>query len=282
MPRFRKVYCNTSHRTRGTPTNCTLEFAQDVDCTGPGKVSMCVNSVSLPNVFHSIQAGSNDKLYVYQKHPSVEAQSVNNIITIPQGNYTATQLGTAILNGLTAAALGSASYSVNYNSVTQKITITQTNSGGFTVYDATTLRTLGRKSPQHSGAYGVLPVILNPQSLQEVLNIPTAQDPNVSFTSGIIMLARVTEVMLRSPTLTNMSTLDANGKQDCLKRILLDKEFSNLVTTDSNIETADLMDVSGRTLRTIDFQLTDGHGNVLDTGGINFSWALNFIYGDLE
>ena len=281
MPRFRKVYVNSSHRTSGSPTYFHYEFGQDVDCTGPGKVSMAVTSVSLPNVFFGIQAGVNDKLYVYQKHPTTESLSVNSIITIAAGNYTATTLNTAILNGLTAAALGSASYSCNYNSVTQKITIT-CNGASFCVYDDTTLKTLGRKNPQSGGLYGTLPTIANPQSLQQVLNIPVAQDPLPNWTSGIITLARVTEAFLRSPNLTNMSTLDSNGKMDVLKRILVDRDFGYVVTTDSNIETSDLMDVSNRTLRAVDFMLTDGHGNLLDLHGTDFSFALNFVWGDLE
>ena len=151
------------------------------------------------------------------------------------------------------------------------------------VYDDYTLKNLGRKDPQQGGASGNLPKIANPQSLQQILNIPPAPaTPNPSFQSGIITLARVTEAFLRSPNLTNMSTLDANGKQDVLKRILIDKDFGLVVTTDSNIESSDLMDVSGKTLRAVDFQLTDSHGNLLDLHSMDFSFALNFIFGEIE
>ena len=287
MPRFRKVYVNSSHRTSGinqSPTNFHFEFPLDVDCSHvSGKCSLAVTSVSLPNVFFGIQAGVNDKLYLYQKHPTSEPLSVNSIITLAAGNYTSSVLANAILQGITAAALGSASYSVSYNAVTQRITITQTNGGGFLCYDDTTLKTLGRKDPMNGGLYGTLPVIKNPQSLQQVLNIPVANtDPQPNFTSGIITLARVTEAFLRSPNLTNMSTLDSNGRQDVLKRILIDRDFGYVVTTDSNIESSDLMDVSGKTLRSVDFQLTDGHGNTLDLHGTDFSFALNFVFGELE
>ena len=282
MPKFRKVYVNSSHRTHGSPTNFHFEFPLDIDCTGAQKVSVAVNSVSLPNVVFSIQQNVNDKLYVYQRHPTSESLSVNSTIVLAEGNYTATVLGTAILNGLTAAALANASYNVNYNSVTQRLTITQTNGGGFVVDDDLSLKTLGKKDPNSGGARGVLQRITNPQSLQQILNLPQAQEPNVTFTSGIITLPRVTEAFLRSPNLTNMSTIDSNGRQDVLKRILINTSFGNVVTTSSNIETSDLMDVSGKTLRSVDFMLTDGHGNLLNLHGTDFSFALNFVFGDLE
>ena len=284
MPRFRKVYVNSSHRTQGSSTNFHFEFALDIDCSSPsGKCSCAVTSVSVPNAFFGIQANVNDKLYIYQKHPTTVSLGQNNIITLPAGNYTSSVLASAILTGLTAVALGSASYNVTYNPVTQRITITQTNGGGFLIYDDQSLRTLGRKDPLNGELYGTLPLIKNPQSLQQVLNIPVAfTDPQPSFTSGIITLARVTECMLRSPNMTNMSTMDAQGRQDVLKRILLDRPFGEVVTTDSNIESSDLFDVSGKTLRAVDFTLTDGHGNVLDLHGIDFSFALNFIFGETE
>ena len=283
MPRFRKVYCNTSHRTRGTPSNCSIEFNQDVDCTGPGKVSMAVTSVSLPNVFFGISAGVNDKLYIYQQHSTTESLSVNTILTLPAGNYTASTLSSSLLSALQAAALSGASFSVSYSAVTQRMTITSAGLGGFVVYDDYTLKNLGRRNPLQGGASGNMPKITNPQSLQQILNIPPAPaTPSPSFQSGIITLARVTEVFLRSPNLTNMSTLDANGRQDVLKRILLDRPFGDIVTSDSNIESSDLMDVSGKTLRAVDFQLTDSHGNVLDLHSMDYSFCLNFVFGDLE
>ena len=280
MGRFRKIYVNSSHRTSGTSTKFHYQLAQDQDC---GDECHCaITSVSLPNAFFSIMTGVNDKLYIYEKDATVESSSQNRIITITAGNWSATGLNTAIQQGLNAAPLGSAAYACNYNAVTQKITITQSSGGGFVIYDDTTLKTLGRKNPATGGFYGTLPMITNPQSLQQVLNLPAVGQPNVTFASGVITLARVLEAYLRSPNLTNFGTLDCNGRQDVLKRILIDKEFGYVVTSGSNVETSDLMNVSGRTLRAIDFSLTDSHGNQLDLHGLDFSFCLNFVYGPIE
>ena len=76
--------------------------------------------------------------------------------------------------------------------------------------------------------------------------------------------------------------MDCNGRQDVIRRILLDKEFGFVVVTGSNIENSDLMDVSGRTLRALDFVLTDSHGNQLDLHGLDFSFVMNFVYGEID
>ena len=280
MGRFRKIYVSSSHRISGTSTNFRYELAQDQEC--PVDCHVAITSISLPNAFYSIQQGVNDKLYIYEKHSTLESSSQNRIITLTSGQYTSTALNSVIQQGLNANALGSAAYSCNYNAVTQKISITQSNGGGFTVYDDTTLKNLGRKDPQANGFYGTLPKISNPQSLQQVMNLPPATTPNVSFVSGVITLARVIDAYLRSPSLSNYTTLDPNGRQDTLKRICIDKEFGYVITTGANIETSDLMNVSNQTLRSLDFLLTDSHGNQLDLHGLDFSFCLNFVYGPIE
>ena len=278
MARFRKIYVNSSHRKSGTPTRFRYELPMDQECTE--KTHVAITAVSLPNVFYGVQTSVNDGLYIYEKHSTTESLSQNRILLIPTGNYSATTLNAQIQTLLNAGGLGT--YSCNYNSVTQKITISQTSSGGFLIYDDHTLKTLGRKNPASSGFYGTLPTFSNPQSINQILNTPTPGDPNVVFHTGIITLARVTEAYLRSPNLTNMSTLDCNGRMDVLRRILIDKDFGNVVTSGSNVETSDLMDCSGKTLRSIDFLLTDAHGNQLDLGNIDWSFSLNFVYGQLE
>ena len=137
MGRFRKIYVSSSHRTSGTSTNFRYELAQDQEC--PSECHVAVTSISLPNAFYSIQQGVNDKLYIYEKHATVESSSQNRIITLTSGQYTSTALNAAIQQGLNTNALGSAAYSCNYNAVTQKISISQNSGGGFTVYDDTTL-----------------------------------------------------------------------------------------------------------------------------------------------
>jgi hypothetical protein len=227
----------------------------------------------------SIQ-NSNNKLYIYQR-ASVESASTNSVIEITPGNYSASALNAALQIKLQAAALGSASYACNYNSTTQRLTITQTNGSGFLIYDDQTLKTLGRKSPLANGLYGTLPVISNPQSLQQVLNIPQSSNPDVIWASGMIILARVTECYLKSPDLTSMDTMDSNGRYDVLRRIPLSSNFGTLVVGSNTLNQCDYFDVSERCFSRLSFQLTDSHGNVLDLHNHDWSFALCFLWGDL-
>ena len=279
MNRIRKIYINSSHRTSGTSTAFSVTLAQDVEC--PEKCHCAISSIVIPQSLFSVSSGVNNKLYVYQRHSITESLSVNNIIEIASGNYSASALTVAIQQGLQAVALGSASYACSYSSVSQKISIQQTNGGGFLIYDDHTLRTLGRKNPASNGLYGSLPTILNPQSLNQVLNTPQANNPDVQFGSGVIILARTTTAYLRSPDLSNSNTLDSGGRTDVLARIPL-TDFGTLCVGRESLEHSDWMSVDGRVLRTLSFRLTDSFNNSLDLHNHNISFCLNFLYGNLE
>jgi hypothetical protein len=119
-------------------------------------------------------------------------------------------------------------------------------------------------------------------SLQDILNIPTSGNSQVTWQSGPVTVARLTQCFLRSPNLTNFGSLDALGRRDCLKRVLLGSDFGFQIQTGDTFETSDLMDCSNRELTAVDFQLTDSHANVLSLSGHSISFCLNFVFGDLE
>ena len=121
-----------------------------------------------------------------------------------------------------------------------------------------------------------------PKSLQNVLNIPPYVAPNNTWTSGIVVVARVLEAFIRSPNLAE-GTQDSNGMTNALARIVIDKEFGEVVTSVGNsTEVADQMDVSNRTLRALSFQLTDAYGVLLNMHNIDWSFELAFTFGPIE
>ena len=83
----------------------------------------------------------NNRLYLYQEH-TTQSLSTNNVVILPEGNYTNSSLASQLQTSMNAVALGSRTYSVSYNAITQKITIL-CNGGNFSIYDNSTLRNLG-------------------------------------------------------------------------------------------------------------------------------------------
>ena len=212
---------------------------------------------------------------------STESLSQNKLIQIASGNYTAATLAVAIQSGLNAVALGGASYSVNYSSVTMKLTITESGGSGFLVYSDHILQTLGLKNPSNGGFYDGT-TITNPMSIQNILNTPNPGEPSPVFTSGVIILNRIHELYLRSGGLGNFKTLDPQGNVNVLKKIPVNANFGEVITTPDDFNESDLIDVGGRCLSQIDFQLTDVYSNVVDLHNLPVSFTLAFVYADLE
>ena len=155
-----------------------------------------------------------------------------------------------------------------------RISVVQNGGQGLRVYTDEELKRVGM--------IGQGPIAV-PASLNTILN-HTAPFTGyfATWTSGIVNLARLTEIYIRSSKLSaGYSTLDSNGKSDVLRKVHVDQDFGFLMTTDNSFETADLHNVSGQTIRTFDISLTDSYGTLIQMPQ-DWSMTLAFVYGDLE
>ena len=273
--RFRKIFVSSAQRTHGTPTNFKIDLAEDQDCTGECYVA-CRN-ISMPNVFFSVLAGVNSKLHYFESDTGGSSQNVT--IEVPEGQYTNSQLAAQLQTLMNAAAISGRTYSVPYNPVTQRITFLCTG-GNFSIYDDATLKKLGKRDPS-SGFFNFTNITPNPQSLQQLLNLPPETTPSNTLQTGVVAVARILEAYIRSPTLGD-GTLDSGGKRDSLARVIIDKDFGEIVTSRGGTEVADYMNVSNRVLRHLEFTVTDQYGNLLNLHGIDWSMELAFNFGPLE
>ena len=279
MPAFRKVYISSSHRVSGTSSSFTYEIKDTVTC--PHRCHVAVCSVSVPNVMQTVQSNVNSKVYLYLRH-STESLSQNVVLDIPAGAYTNATLAVALQSALNAVALSGVTISVNYSSITLKMTITESGGSGFLIYSDHTLQTLGRKNPASNGLYNGTGVVANPQSLQNILNVPNPGEPSPVATVGPIILNRIHELYLRSPNLGNFKTLCPVGRRDVCKKIPVNVDHSFVITTPDEFTEADLIDVSGRSIKNLEFSLTDVYGNVVNIFDLPISFTLAFVFADVE
>jgi hypothetical protein len=199
------------------------------------------------------------------------ASSVNSILTIPEGNYSASALSAKISQLLAGVALSTHSYAVSYSAVTQKITII-CSGGSFLVYSDSVLR--------QQGMIGEI-ALPNPASVNQILNTPTSS-AGTSFVSGVITMSKIHQVFIRSPTLANSSTMDSQGRSDALRMIPISTSFGELQVTDGSYEQADLINISGRAISSIQVLLTDSSGREIQMGDIDWSFSLSMQYGSVD
>ena len=95
-------------------------------------------------------------------------------------------------------------------------------------------------------------------------------------------MSKIHSVWIRSPTLANSSTLDSQGRSDTLRMLPITTDFGELQTTNGSYEQADLINISGRPISSIQVQLTDASGREIQMGDCDWSFSLSFQYGSLD
>ena len=96
------------------------------------------------------------------------------------------------------------------------------------------------------------------------------------YTTGCIDLLPLHSVCLTSTKLSNYSNLGPAGQRNVIKKIVITSGFGD-VNTNLDLWNDDRVDVSGLSIKLIDFQLRDAFGNVIDLNGGHVSFSLCFV-----
>lgn len=262
----RKVYMSSKFREPGSTSSTDFRFELPVDIEVGEDTHVAVSDVVIPHAFYNITEGSH-RLYFCEGNP---LSGNDRIAYLIPGFYTASQLANHIGVRMTAATISNITYTGSGPTpTTNKITITQAGSGaaGFFVYSDHLLMTGGRRDQ--------IP-IPHPKSINHYLSIPTDTTVVQTFTTGFLNLLFTTELFIRSPDM-GLDTLDGNtGRRDVLKKVVCNVPFRELIISPSTFERSDLSKVYGN-IRSINIQLTDAHGTVIDLNNNDWSMSLNFV-----
>ena len=271
MQKVRKIFVSSAHRVSGTPSSFTTQLPVDVECGTPEQqCHIAITGVSLGHSWYGVQ-DLNNKLY-FRENGNANA-GTDHIVVIEPANYTSAALANKISQKMNNVATAGASYAVNFSSSTSTITVVQNNGSGFRVYTDQELRT--------TGPVDGLPIAV-PQSINGILNPPPFVAYAATWTSGIVSIARVMDVFIRSSTLARgYSTIDPQGRRNVLKKIPVTVDFGHVIHTDNSYEVADLHALTG-TIRSFDVSLTDLNGSELNLGNLDWSFAISLVYGPLE
>ena len=98
----------------------------------------------------------------------------------------------------------------------------------------------------------------------------------IPYTTGCVDLLPLHSVYLTSTKLSNYSNLGPGGQRNVIKDIVITSGFGD-VNTDLDLWNDDRVDVSGLSVKLLDFQLRDAFGNVIDLNGGHVSFSLCFV-----
>ena len=125
MLKFKKVYIDSYYRVSGTSSDFTIDLPETVQLEDN---MLCqIHEVSIPHSWYSINETNNNLYFMHQVIPPAVPHGITyRKITIPEGNYTASDLTQTIeiaLNLRLDTGDRHNTYSIHHNSSTNKFTI---------------------------------------------------------------------------------------------------------------------------------------------------------------
>lgn len=275
---IKKIYVDTQFKSDDSISNSNFKIDVPLSLSFPENSIFFIDDVSIPHSWYVIEAGLNDKLYIFVSSVLPEEPRAYSIVTIPPGNYNGATLAKAIQDETDKALLLTdippenfiiASFNRTLNSLTL-----QTDGDGYQFE----ILTPNDISTNFDGTWGGTPInIANPQDINEVIGNLIGKTPkydkNVPF-SGVINLQPIRNIYIHS-SLGNYGTLGARGETTIIKQVSVTANKGEMIF--DNVLTAyDFGDCSKQSLRRIFFELKDSKGNLINFHGSNLSFSIVF------
>jgi hypothetical protein len=251
---LKKIYIDSRYRTPDSVSTSAFKFQLARNVQFPKNTVFYLEDVSIPNTWLTVEKDLNDKIYFKFPDGTVKA------VTIDQNQYTATSL-TAEMNSKISAA--SIACTVIANTSFNNISITSPNQFYLLTDD---------------DVVSLLKPTNGPRSLNTILGNRTGTSPlygpNLPFTSGFLQLTH-NDLYITSPNLGTYTTLGPRGEMNILRKVPVTSTYGYLIVDQATSNHA-YLDCSEQTLNTMEFEIRDVAGNIVDLHGHHVSFALVF------
>ena len=278
MLKFKKVYIDSYYRVSGTSSDFTVDLPETVQLEDN---MLCqIHEVSIPHSWYSINDTNNNLYYRHQVIPPAVPNGITyRRITIPEGNYTASDLAQTIeiaLNLRVDTGDRPNTYSIHYNSSTNKFTISSIYATVIFV-----VLTDGEVAPV-ANVFSDPVDVNNLNSINRVMgNTTPATDSytNVApYTSNFIDLVPFKNLYLHCNEISNFNQLTVAGNSSIIKKIPANVPYLSIIN-DNELSSVDYIDVSNKMLRRLNFRLTNHFNQVLNLNDVDVSFTLTFFRG---
>ena len=243
--------------------NETIELSSFTGCI--------VSDITLPHTWYNIN-NLNSSFYF---RTILTGVSNEYTAVLPTQNYNLHDLATGLTNAMNAQ-VGSVLFEVESDRQEGSLKINILNAGmQFQIFTDSDLST------RVNGTWrGPFFQPSNLKSLNSVLRINSRQmqtyGSTTPYTTGCVDLLPLHSVYLTSTKLSNYSNLGPAGQRNVIKKIVITSGFGD-VNTNLDLWNDDRVDVSGLSIKLLDFQLRGAFGNVIDLNGGHVSFSLCFV-----
>ena len=275
MDKIKKIYVDSRYKTSDSVSNSDFKFELKEQIDVPDNTVCYIDDISIPHSWYTVE-NYNNKLYI--DHTNSDFTLKSAVLTIPEGNYTATNLASK-LQSVLQATFPNENYTCVYNTARGTITITSIMS--FRIFtDEQVVQLTNSIGVQFPGwvDHNDLPTtvdINNLMSMNEILRNSESKSPEETFETGFIDLLNVHNIYMHCPNIGHYNCIGVRGENSIIKKIPVSSSFGYLIL-DSVVAPHDKIDVSRQSIKTMHFTLKNVHGNVINLHGAHVSWSLIF------
>ena len=245
----RMMYLDSFDATQLTQftSHYTYSFKDAVETSDGEGMLVSLSSASIPYSFYNIRAGVNNRLY-YE----------DTFVTIPEGNYNATTLGTEIQSALSTAGI---SMEIQYHRTRQKYKFKCTS------------HTLTLKFPENSLMFEIgfdsSDTLLNQGDWYEA---PNVADLNGSVHAIYIRTNLATRSVMESQT---------GGVSDILAKIDINTDPGGVITLEpQQVSHEALIHTAG--VKSVEIRITDERNRLLNLNGLHSQIGLRFRFVNIK
>ena len=278
-----KIIVDSRAASTGTANKFTVSLPEVLHVDRD--VVMYVNSASVTNTFLPVGTHigtKNHYFYWFERLKNVD--TVFNRAALPERAYVAEELASALQTAINNASwFGDQQYSCTYNADTQTITVLRPDDGERTFFipsndlmanpafqaqtnpmtAGSVAYTIDWSSPQSAlGLFGLDRGTSANLDLSALLQLLAQPGLNTSQATGAIDIRRVHNVFISSDALANNNTIGIPGSRTTLVKIPVLGQMGDILHRYHSGHAYDFVDVSNRTLATLDFEVKDGRGGI--------------------
>jgi len=280
MPlKFKKVYIDSRY-CEGTASNFKYELPETFYCEGNNTV-VYVDDITIPVSFYCVEENVNNKLYLYLFETNYEDRNHSYIISLSPGNYVALDFVNEVQTKIDQAtnSLYSNLFICTYTAKQNTITIALSATYPFLSFNILTPLDLKTKL---NNKFDLTYNTQKPDSCNDIISNNEGTNNNkevlIPFV-GLINLQSIRNIFLHCPNLSDSANVGTQYENTIIKKIPISANY-NEVIYDQVVLFNDCNNVSGLTLKTLEFQIRDAHGNLINFHGCSVSFSLIFSKAD--
>ena len=265
---IKKIYCDTKFRRNDSKS--TSDFKIDLPQTLklPENCVCYIDDVSIPRSWFVVETCINDKLYLRLQYSTGGIVS-DHIITLQSKNYNGAQFASELQGKLQVI---NNTFTCLYDNQSMNVSISLANLDVKFFTDAELMDS--GFMVNWSGT------VFNQKNLSSANELLTNVTPNVigntaSPAQYYINLTPIRNIYMRSPNLSSFNTIGCNGESSIIKKIPINAGSGEMITSFITSST-DFIPCNNLTLRTIEIQLVDVDGNIINLHNNNMSFSILF------